>query len=101
MKIGQRQSLFLALNKKMIKKRIFIFLAVIIGVAIGAFYLSKFASGYRPDFSTKSLKPTGLLVATSYPNQATVYINGKANKNKTATTMSLAPSPRAFLMSCM
>ena len=75
----------------MIKKRIFIFLAVIIGVAIGAFYLSKFASGYRPDFSTKSLKPTGLLVATSYPNQATVYINGKASKNKTATTMSLTP----------
>lgn len=75
----------------MIKKRIFIFLIVIIGVAIGAFYLSKFASGYRPDFSTGSLQPTGLLVANSFPNQATVFVNGKAIKNKTATTISLAP----------
>lgn len=75
----------------MIKKRIFIFFAVIIGITVGAFYISKFASGYRPDFSTKSFKPTGLLVATSYPNQATVYINGKASKNKTATTISLTP----------
>ncbi|MCX6725991.1 MAG: PEGA domain-containing protein [Candidatus Shapirobacteria bacterium] len=75
----------------MIKKRIFIFLIVIVGIAIGAFYLSKFASGYRPDFSTKSLQPTGLLVATSFPNQATVFVNGKAIKNKTTTTISLAP----------
>lgn len=75
----------------MIKKRIFIFLLLLIGIAVGSFYISKFASGYRPDFSTKSLKPTGLLVATSYPNQAMVYINGKANKNRTATTISLTP----------
>jgi dipeptidyl aminopeptidase/acylaminoacyl peptidase len=75
----------------MIRKRIFISLALVIGISITAYFLIKLGSGYRLDFTNKSLRPTGLLVANSLPNQATIFINGKANKNKTATTLNLAP----------
>lgn len=75
----------------MIRKRIIIFLTIIIGIAAVAYFLIKLASGYRLDFTNGSLRPTGLLVASSLPNQATVFINGKAFKNKTATTLSLTP----------
>jgi dipeptidyl aminopeptidase/acylaminoacyl peptidase len=75
----------------MIRKRIFISLTLVIGISITAYFLIKLGSGYRLDFTNKSLRPTGLLVANSLPNQATIFINGKANKNKTATTLNLAP----------
>jgi len=75
----------------MIRKRIIIFLSLIIGIGTMAYFLTKLASGYRFDFTNKSLRPTGLLVASSLPNQATVFVNGKAFKNKTATTLSLTP----------
>ncbi|MCJ7804631.1 PEGA domain-containing protein [Patescibacteria group bacterium] len=75
----------------MIRKRIIIFLTLIIGIATAAYFLTKLASGYRFDFINKSLRPTGLLVANSLPNQATILITGKTVKNKTATTLSLTP----------
>ena len=75
----------------MIKKRLIIFLSVISGIILVAYFLFKLASGYRIDFSNKTMKPTGLLVATSTPNQASILINGKLWKNKTATTLSLVP----------
>ncbi|MCX6724687.1 MAG: PEGA domain-containing protein [Candidatus Shapirobacteria bacterium] len=75
----------------MVKKRLIIFLSVILGIALIAYFLIKLASGYRPDFSTKTMRPTGLLVATSNPNQASILVNGKMLKVKTATTLSLAP----------
>jgi len=75
----------------MIRKRIIIFLTLIIGIGAIAYFLTKLASGYRFDFTNRSLRPTGLLVANSLPNQATVLVNGKAIKNKTATTLSLTP----------
>ena len=75
----------------MIRKRIIIFLSLIIGIGTMAYFLTKLASGYRFDFTNKSLRPTGLLVASSLPNQATVFVNGKAFKNKTATTLNLTP----------
>ena len=75
----------------MVKKRLIIFLSVILGIALIAYFLVKIASGYRPDFSTKTMRPTGLLVATSTPNQASILVNGKMLKVKTATTLSLAP----------
>ena len=75
----------------MIRKRIIIFLTLIIGIAAIAYFLTKLASGYRLDFTSKSLRPTGLLVANSFPNQATVVVNGKAVKSKTATTLNLTP----------
>ena len=75
----------------MIRKRIIIFLTLIIGIGIAAYFLTKLASGYRLDFTSKSLRPTGLLVANSFPNQATIVVNGKAVKSKTATTLNLTP----------
>lgn len=76
----------------MIYKRIVIFLSVFFGIAIVAFFLSKIASGYRLDLTNRSLRPTGLLVINSLPNQATIMLNGKQVKNKTNTTLSLAPN---------
>src|SRR4030065_1413993 len=75
----------------MIRKRIIIFLSLIIGITAVAYFLTKLASGYRFDFTNGSLRPTGLLVASSLPNQATILVNGKALKSKTATTLSLTP----------
>lgn len=75
----------------MIRKRIIIFLSLVIGIGAMAYFLTKLASGYRFDFTNGSLRPTGLLVASSLPNQATVFVNGKAFKNKTATTLNLTP----------
>ena len=75
----------------MIRKRLIIFLTVLIGIGIVAYFLIKLASGYRPDFTNKTMRPTGLLVATSIPNQASILINSKALKTKTATTTSLTP----------
>ena len=76
----------------MIYKRIIIFLSVLFGVAVVAFFLSKIASGYRLDLTNRSLRPTGLLVINSLPNQATILLNGKQVKNKTNTTLSLTPN---------
>ena len=75
----------------MVRKRLIIFLSVFLGIALVAYFLVKLASGYRPDFSTKTMRPTGLLVATSTPNQASILVNGKILKAKTATTLSLSP----------
>lgn len=45
------------------------FITVLIGV-IG------YARGYRPDFKTRSISPTGILAIASYPQAAKVYVNG-------------------------
>lgn len=59
-------------------------------VLIGAFWVIRLAQGYRPDLSTKSLRPSGILVATSIPDGAQVYIDGRL-KSATNTTINLAP----------
>jgi hypothetical protein len=75
----------------MVRKRLIIFLIVFLGIGLVAYFLIKLASGYRPDFTNKTMRPTGLLVATSIPNQGSILVNGKILKTKTATTISLAP----------
>lgn len=72
------------------KRRIFVFSAVFLGIPAVAFLIIKFAQGYKPDFSTKTLRPTGLLVATSTPKGAQVFINDKL-KTATDNTLSLSP----------
>ncbi len=67
----------------MIRKRIIISLSIIIGISVGAFFLIKIAQGYRPDFSSKRLRPNGLLIAVSTPNQAAIFLDGKQVKSKT------------------
>jgi hypothetical protein len=75
----------------MTNKRAFIFLAAFIGIFITAYFVILFAKGYRPDFETKTLMPTGLLVATSQPNGAQILVNGVL-KSATDTTISLPPN---------
>lgn len=72
------------------KKRIIIFSAVFLGVSTVAFLIIKLAQGYKLDFSTKTLQPTGLLVATSIPDGAQVFVSGKL-KTATDDTINLAP----------
>ncbi len=75
----------------MVKKRVFIFSSLFLGILIVAYFLVKLASGYRLDFTNKTFKPTGLLIASSTPNQASIIINNKVFKAKTNTTLSLQP----------
>lgn len=76
----------------MIRKRIIIYISLILGVSICAFFVIKIAQGYRPDFSSKTLKPNGLLITTSTPNQAYIFIDGKQVKSKkTPTNINLPP----------
>ncbi len=76
----------------MIRKRIIIYLGLIIGISLVAFLLVKIAQGYRLDFPSKSLKANGLLITTSTPNQAFIFIDGKQIKSKTTpANINLSP----------
>ena len=72
------------------KKRIIIFSAVFLGIPTIAFLIIKLAQGYKLDLPTKTLRPTGLLVATSNPKGAQLFINGKL-ETATDNTLNLAP----------
>lgn len=72
------------------RKRLAIFLTVAILVPTTAYFVIKLARGYRPDISTFTLRPTGLLVATSAPDGAQIFIDGKL-VSATNTTISLSP----------
>lgn len=65
----------------------FITLCIILAISIT---LIAYGRGYRPDLRNNSLKPTGLLSATSDPLGAQVAINGKL---KTATNNSINIDP--------
>lgn len=71
-------------------RRAAIFLATIVFIALGTAITIIFARGYRLDFSKKQLEPTGLLVATSAPDGAQVWVDGVL-KSATNTTISLPP----------
>lgn len=49
-----------------------------------------FGRGYRPDFTRRTISSTGLLVATSDPAGAQVFLNGNL-KSATNTTLTLPP----------
>jgi len=73
------------------EKRRFIFtVATIIVVIIITIILGALAHGYRFDFKGKKLHTTGLLAATSIPDGASVWIDGKL-KTATDQTISLPP----------
>ena len=71
-------------------KRVVIFFGVLIFVSIASYFAIRFARGERFDFNDRSIKATGLLVATSLPDGASVYIDGKL-KTATDDTLNLAP----------
>jgi len=72
------------------KWRTLLFLLALFLISAASIVVIKLGQGYRPDLSTKSLQPTGLLVATSTPDGAQVFINGKL-KTATNNTLNLPP----------
>lgn len=72
------------------RRRLITISSIFLAVLLGAFFLIKLAQGYRPDLSTKSLRPSGLLVATSVPDGAQLYIDSHL-KSATNTTINLLP----------
>lgn len=72
------------------KYRLPVFFTIILFVVVGTFLTIKFTQGYRLDFTNKTLKPTGLLVASSVPKGAQVFVNGEL-KTATDNTLSLEP----------
>lgn len=75
------------------KHRLAFFFLILFSVVGGTFIAIKFASGYRLDFTTKTLKPTGILSVNSSPNGAQVFINGVL---KTATDSNLSLEPGKY-----
>jgi len=73
-----------------IRTRLIIFFSTIILISAVAFLVIKIAQGYRPDLSARTLRPTGLLVATSVPDGAQLWLDGKL-KSATNTTLNLPP----------
>lgn len=59
-------------------------------IVSGTFFAISWAKGYRPDVKNGTLKPTGLLVANSFPTGAQVYVNGKLT-TATDDTLNLNP----------
>ena len=59
-------------------------------IVSGTFFAISWAKGYRPDVKNGTLKPTGLLVANSFPTGAQVYINDKLT-TATDDTLNLNP----------
>lgn len=74
----------------MTQRRILVFVALLIFIPAVAFLVIRIAQGYRPDFSTLSFRPSGLLVATSTPDGAQLFIDGKLI-SATNTTLNLPP----------
>lgn len=72
------------------KKRALVLTLALTGIACFTFLIVKLAQGYKIDFFNQTLKPTGLLVATSDPDGAQIFINGKF-ESATDTTLSLPP----------
>lgn len=72
------------------KHRLSFFFIIAFFVLFGTLFTIYTTRGYRIDLSEKTFKPTGLLVASSSPSGAQVYIDGKL-KTATNNTISLAP----------
>lgn len=77
-------------KKNLTARRLFFFGALLVSIPTLAFLVIRLAQGYRPDFTTLTLRPSGLLVATSNPNGAQLFIDGKLI-TATNTTLNLPP----------
>lgn len=72
-------------------KRVFISGLILAGLAVGTYIAIQFAQGYRVDLKEKGVKETGLLVADSDPEGASVFIDGKLT-TATDDTLNLPPA---------
>lgn len=74
----------------MVRTRILLFLVGLILVPTATYLVVLFARGYRPNFTSKTINPTGILATKSTPDAAQIYIDG-AFKGATNTTFNLNP----------
>ncbi|MFZ5366549.1 MAG: PEGA domain-containing protein [Patescibacteria group bacterium] len=74
----------------MIGKRFLIFITIVFAILGSTYLVIQLAKGYKPDLGKKTFLPTGLLVATSIPDGAQVWLNNQL-KSATNTTISLSP----------
>lgn len=72
------------------KKRPILFFGVFFLILFVTLVVIQLAKGYRPDLTSRSLKPTGLLSATSLPVGAQIFVNNQL-KGATDNTVFLAP----------
>lgn len=72
-------------------RRLLITIATLILLIAGTYAAIQFAKGYRPDFKSKEIKGTGLLVINSLPTGAQVLIDGKLT-TATDDTLNLPPN---------
>ncbi|MFH1838506.1 MAG: PEGA domain-containing protein [Candidatus Kuenenbacteria bacterium] len=76
---------------KLITRYIILFIFFVIFI-ISATILLKYASGYRYDFKKNIWQKTGILVLKSNPKDASIFLNGELQKEKTPTKiMNLFP----------
>lgn len=71
-------------------RRTLITLAIAIILILGTYTAIQFAKGYRPNFKTREIQGTGLLVVNSLPEGAQVFLNGKLT-TATDDTLNLLP----------
>lgn len=57
-------------------RRLAIFVGILMALVLGTLIVIQLARGYRLDFATRTLLPTGILVATSTPDGAQVLVDG-------------------------
>jgi len=72
-------------------KRLIYLLAVILVICIIAVLIIAFSRGYRFNFNQRTLAPTGILSASSTPDGASIFIDGKLTA-ATNTSISLSPN---------
>lgn len=77
----------------MSKKQLAFFWAVLLFVVFGSIVALKIAQGYRADIQNRTITHTGLLVATSIPDGAQLWTDGKF---RTATNTTLNLNPGAY-----
>ena len=73
------------------RNRVLTLAFLIFFVPLAAVIVIRLAQGYRPDIDSLQLQPRGLLVATSEPDGAQVFINGKLT-TATNNTLNLVPN---------
>ena len=73
-----------------VRTRLLLTLVGIIAVVGGTMGVVLFARGYRPNRSTSTLQPTGILVSQSYPDGAETYLNGEL-RSATNSNLNLPP----------
>jgi hypothetical protein len=76
-------------------KRLLTTILAFLVIGFGSWIAIRFAKGYRPNFRELKISATGLLVANSFPNGASVYLNDKLT---TATDNTLHLPPGDYLV---